>query len=95
MKIEKIVNTLILVVICLLIIQILGFMAILILLGSFDNNMVVNIVSILIIASSFVLSMLLAELFELFTGRSFGEMYCGFYTFDKFKSSDNNDKTLD
>ncbi|WP_238948548.1 hypothetical protein [Clostridium sp. YIM B02569] len=44
--------------------------------------------------SSFVLSMLLVELFKPFTGRSFGEMYYGFYTFDKFKSSDNNGKTL-
>lgn len=94
MKIKKIVHTLILVVICLLIIQIFGFMAILILSGSFNNNMVVNIVSILIIASSFVLSMLLAELFELFTGRSFGEIYYRFYAFDKFKSPDSNGKTL-
>ncbi|OOM76250.1 hypothetical protein CLPUN_27510 [Clostridium puniceum] len=95
MRIKKLMRTLILVIICFLIIQVLGFMAILILSGSLNNNMVVNIVSGLIIASSFVLSMLLAELFELFTGRSFGKMYCGFYTFDKFKGSDNYNKTLD
>lgn len=95
MKIKKLIYTLIFVIIFLLIIQIFSFMAILILSGSLNHNILINIVSGLIIASSFVLSMLLAELFELFTGRSFGEMYCGLYIFDKFKGSDNYNKTLD
>lgn len=92
MKIKKLVYTLIWVIICILIIQICSLTAILILSGIQNNSMVVNIASISIIVLSFTLAILLAELFELFTGRSFGEMQHRFYSFDKPRKLDSDDK---
>jgi hypothetical protein len=94
MKTENFVRTLILVVIYILIIQIFLSVSILILFENL-NRIVVNIVSVLSIASAIVLSMFLVKLFELFTGKTFGEIYYRHYFWDQSKSSDNNDKILD
>ena len=94
MKVEKIVRVLVLVVVCILVIEI--FLAMLVLMLSGDaNSRIGSIASVLTFASGIILGVYLSKLFELFTGRSFGEMYYGFYSFDKDKSLDNNDKIQD
>jgi hypothetical protein len=67
-------------------------MIVLIISGILNNSIAVNITSILIIVSAFLLSMFLAKLFELFTGRTFGEVYYRHYFFDKSVGSEFTDK---
>lgn len=95
MKTKKLVNTLILVVICILIIQMFLSMTVLIIAGTLNNNIVVNITSILIIVSAILLSMFLVKLFELFTGRTFAEVYYRHYFFNKSIDSEHTDKNSD
>lgn len=94
MKIEKIINTLVLMFICVLIIQIFLSVSITILCGQ-ANAKIGFITSVLSVISGIVLSLFLSKLFELFTGRSFKEMYYRFYSFDKLNDLDNYDKKQD
>lgn len=94
MKTEKIVRTLVLVIICILIIQILLSMLVLMLSGD-PNSRIGSISSILTMASGIILGLFLSKLFELFTGRNFGEMYYKFYSFGQPKNSENNDEISD
>lgn len=94
MKIEKIVRTLILVVICILIIQIFLAMSVLMLCGD-PNSRVGAIASVSIMASGIILGLFLSKIFELITGINFGEMYYKFYSFGEIKSLDNNDEISD
>jgi|GEM_PF-3337227 len=94
MKTEKIVCTLVLVVICILITQIFLAMAVIMLCGD-PNSKIGIIASVSSLAPGIILGLFLGKLFELFTGRNFGEMYYGFYSFDKPKSSDDNDEISD
>lgn len=91
MKIEKIVHTLVLVVICILIIQIFLAMSVLMLCEE-PNSRIGIIASISSLASGVILGLFLGKLFELFTGRNFGEMHYRFYSFDKHKNLDNDDE---
>lgn len=91
MKIKKVVCTLILVVICILITQILLAISVLMLCGD-PNSRIGIIASISSLVPGVILSLFLGNLFELFTGRNFGEMYYRFYSFDQPKNLDNNDE---
>ncbi len=91
MKTEKIVRTLVLVVIGILITQIFFAMAVLMLCGD-PNSRVGIIASVSSLIPGVILGLFLGKLFELFTGRNFGEMYYRFYSFDQPKSLDDNDK---
>lgn len=94
MKTEKIVRTLVLVVICILITQIFLAMAVLMICGD-PNSRIGVIASISSLAPGVILGLFLGKLFELFTGRNFGEMYYRFYSFDQPKDSENNDEISD
>lgn len=91
MKIEKIVHTLVLVVICILITQIFLAMSVLMLCGD-PNSRIGIIASISSLTPGVILGLFLGKLFELFTGRNFGEMYYRSYSFDKHRGLDNNDE---
>lgn len=91
MKTEKIVRTLVLVVICILVIQIFLSMLVLMLSGN-PNSRIGSIASVLIMGSGIIFGLFLSKLFELFIGINFGEVYYRFYSFDKTKSLDNNDE---
>lgn len=94
MKTEKLVRTLVLVVICTLIIEIFLAGLVLTLCGD-PNTGIGSIASVLTIVSGIILALFLSKLFELFTGINFGEMYYQLYSFDKPKSSENNDEISD
>ncbi|OOM81960.1 hypothetical protein CLPUN_06950 [Clostridium puniceum] len=91
---KKLVNFLVIVGICILIIQI--FVAMSVLMLSRDiNNRVSFIASVLTILTGMILRIFLSNLFELFTGRHFGEMYYRFYSFDKSNNLNHDDKNTD
>ncbi|WP_394871512.1 hypothetical protein [Clostridium butyricum] len=94
MKTEKIVRTLVLVVVCILVIQIFIAMSVLMLCGN-PNSRVGIIATVSTFAAGIILGVFLSKLFELFTGRSFGAMYYRFYSFDKNKGLDDNDEVQD
>lgn len=57
------------------------------------NSRIGIIASVSSLVPGVILGLFLGNLFELFTGRSFGEMYYRFYSFDKTKNSDNNGRS--
>ncbi|MDR3597452.1 hypothetical protein [Clostridium sp.] len=69
-------------------------MSVLMLCGDPNSRMGV-IASISSLAPGIILGLFLGKLFELLTGRNFGEMYYRFYSFDQPKSSDHNDEISD
>jgi hypothetical protein len=91
MKIEKTVHALVLVVIGVLIAQIFLAITVLMICGN-PNSRIGIIASISSLAPGIILGFFLGKLFELFTGRNFGEMYCRFYSFDKHKHSEENNE---
>ncbi|EHI99908.1 hypothetical protein CDLVIII_3343 [Clostridium sp. DL-VIII] len=94
MKTEKIILTLVLVVICILITQIFLAMAVLMLCEN-TNSRIEIIAYVSSLAPGIILGLFLGNLFELLTGRSFREMYYRFYSFDKSNNFDNDNKNVD
>lgn len=91
MKIEKIVHTLVFVIIGILITQIFLAMVVLELSGN-PNSRIGSIASVLTMVSGIILGIFLGKIFEIFTEINFGKMYYRFYSFDKMESLDNDDK---
>lgn len=94
MKTEKIILTLVLVVICILITQIFLAMAVLMLYEN-TNSRIEIFAYVSSVAPGIILGLFLGKLFELLTGRNFGKMYYRFYSFDKSSNFDNNNKNVD
>ncbi|NRT80522.1 hypothetical protein [Clostridium beijerinckii] len=94
MKTEKIILTLVLVVICILITQIFLAMAVLMLCEN-TNSRIEIFACVSSVAPGIILGLFLGKLFELLTGRNFGKMYYRFYSFDKSSNFDNDNKNVD
>jgi prolipoprotein diacylglyceryltransferase len=94
MKTEKIILSLVLVVICILITQIFLAMAVLILCEN-TNSRIEIFAYVSSVAPGIILGLFLGKLFELLTGRNFGKMYYRFYSFDKSNNFDNDNKNVD
>ncbi|WP_236897333.1 hypothetical protein [Clostridium beijerinckii] len=94
MKTEKIILTLVLVVICILITQIFLAMAVLMLCEN-TNSRIEIFAYVSSVAPGIILGLFLGKLFELLTGRNFGKMYYRFYSFDKSSNFDNDNKNVD